>query len=81
MEDRTLAARNVLKAILPQFLHSVKSYWKSSLNLGKTYRKFTESSLSYVEKSIEFNRKTYTGRTRRFGDYFTPTPAFSEILI
>ena len=80
MEEPTLAARDVLMAILPQFLHFVKSYCKSSLNLGKTYRKFTESGLCYVKKSRESNGRSYTGRTNRFDGYFTPIPPFCGIF-
>ena len=77
MEDLTLAARNVLMTILPQFLHFVISYCKWSLNLGKTYWEFIESSLSYVEKSGKLNRSTYTGRMRRFHDLFYPHSSIS----
>ena len=52
MEEPTLAARNVLMTILPHFLHFMVSYCKSVLNHGKTYWKFTKSSLSYVKKSV-----------------------------
>ena len=72
MEDRTMAARNVLVTILPHFLHFVISYCKSSLNLGEAYWMFTKSSLSYRKKSGESNGRTYTGRTRRFHDFFLP---------
>ena len=81
MEECTLAARNVLVAILPHFLHFMVSYRKSVLNHGKTYWKFTKSSLSYRKKSGESNARTYTGRTKRFGNYFTPIPPFREISI
>ena len=81
MPELILAARNVLVAILPHFLHFMISYCKSSLNLGKTYWKFTKSSLSYVKKSVEPIERTHTGRTKRFGSYFTPIPPFREISI
>ena len=81
MEEPTLATRNVLVTILPHFLYFMISYCKSSLNLGKTYWKFTKSSWSYVEKSVEPNGRIYTGRTKRFDDYFTPIPLFHDILL
>ena len=77
MEYRTLAARNVLMTILPQFLHFGKLYCKWSSNLGKTYWEFIESSLSYVKKSGELNRRTCTGRSRRFHDLFYPNSPIS----
>ena len=76
MEECTLAARNVLVAIL-----SMISYCKSVLNHGKPYWKFTKSSLSYRKKSGESNARTYTRRTKLFGGYFTPIPPICEIFI
>ena len=81
MEECTLVARIVLVAILPHFLHFMISYCKSVLNHGKTYWKFTKSSLSYVKKSVESKARTYTDRTKRFGSYFTPIPPFREISL
>ena len=81
MEEPTLAARNVLVTILPRFLYFMISCCKSVLNHGKPYWKFTKSSLSYVKKSVESNARAYTGRTKRFGSYFTPIPPFREISI
>ena len=81
MEEPTLAARNLLMAILPHFLHFMVFYCKSVLNHGKTYWKFTKSSLSYRKKSVEPNGRTYTGRTKRSGDYFTPILLFHDILL
>ena len=66
MEEPTLGARDVLMSILPQFLHFEKSYCKSSLNLGKTYQKFTKSSLSDVKKFGKLNKG--------FGGFFTLIP-------
>ena len=66
--------------ILPHFLHFVISYCKSSLNVGKTYWKFTKSSLSYVKKSGKSNGKSYNGRTKRFDGNFTPIPSFCGIF-
>ena len=60
MEEPTLAARNVLMTILPHILHFMVFYCKSVLNHGKTYWKFTKSSLSYRKMSGESNRVTYT---------------------
>ena len=81
MEEPTLAARNVLMTILLHILHFMVFYCKSFLNHGKTYWKFTKSSLSYVKKSGKSNARTYTGRTKRFGGYFTPIPPICEFFI
>ena len=74
IEEPTLAARDVFIICftpIPLF-HEI---------LVKELRwKFTKTSLSYVEKSAESNRRNYTGHTKRFDDYFTSIPSFRDII-